>query len=172
MVKDGACSCQGGAEAPEVSHSGAETVSEGPYSNPQHLGGTWEWDSARRQCWAVYSGAWLEGKRQQTSVENTGLTECQKTFFSPWQQSSSGTDFVFPTLRGVQNLTGWNPELPEQLTLLWVGDGNRHCSRSLPAWMILWSCDFITSNKSDLHVLICKKIELESTLISKLPVGS
>lgn len=121
-------------------------------------GSSWEGSSARRQCRTLNDGAWLEDKRQQTGDEKNRLTGCQKTLFSPWQQSSSGTDFAFPTLRGVKNLTGWNPELPEQLTLFWVGDWNRHCSRSLPAWVILWSCDSIPSNKSDLHIFICKKL--------------
>lgn len=86
-------------------------------------------------------------------------------FFTMRAVKRSGTDFVFLTLSGVQNLTGWNSEMPEQMTLLWVGDWNRDCSRSLPAWMILWSSDSITSSKSDLHIFICKKLDLESTLI-------
>lgn len=50
MVGDGARSCGGEAEGPKVVQPGAEADLEGPYSNPQHLGGGWEGGSARRQC--------------------------------------------------------------------------------------------------------------------------
>lgn len=105
----------------------------------------WAGGSERMQWWTLYSGACWEGKRKQTGTEKTGLAECQKNLFSPWQQSSSGTDFAFPIFRGVQNLTGWNHELLEKLTLFWVGDWNRDCSRSpssLNDSVILWFYNF------------------------------